>query len=58
MILAIISALIWSIITIKDIRELIEVRKVWGKDCGHITFIVLDIIFLVFAIGSTIYMLR
>ena len=57
MILAIISALIWSIITIKDIRELIEVRKVWGKDSGHITFIVVDIAFVLFAVWAA-YVLR
>ena len=57
MTLAIISALIWSIITIKDIRELIEVRKVWGKDSGHITFIVVDISFVLSAAWAA-YMLR
>ena len=57
MILAIISVLIWSIITIKDIREYIEVRKVWGKDSGHMTFIVVDIAFVLFAAWAT-YMLR
>lgn len=57
MILAIISIIIWLTISIKDIRELIEVRKVWGKEHGHKTFIVLDIVFLVFSVWAA-YMLR
>lgn len=57
MILAIISALIWSIITIKDIREYIDLRKKWGKDGLHPTFIVIDIAFVLFAVWAA-YMLR
>ena len=57
MILAIISIIIWSIITIKDIREYIDLRKKWGKDGLHPTFIVIDIAFVLFAVWAT-YMLR
>ena len=57
MILAIISALIWSIVTIKDIREYIDLRKKWGKDELHPTFIVIDIAFVLFAVWAA-YMLR
>ena len=57
MILAIISMLIWSIITIKDIKEYIEIRKKWGKDGLHPTFIVIDIAFVLFAAWAA-YMLR
>ena len=57
MILAIISMLIWLIITIKDIREYIDLRKNWGKDGLHTTFIVIDIAFVLFAAWAA-YMLR
>ena len=57
MILAIISIIIWSVITIKDIREYIDLRKKWGKDGLHTTFIVIDIAFVLFAVWAA-YMLR
>ena len=58
MIFAVLSIIFWALMLIKDTREFIEVKNTWGKEHTHKTFIVLDIIFLVFTVGATIYMLR
>ena len=57
MIFAIISAVFWTIMLIKDTGEFIAVRNVWGKEHGHKTFIVVDIMFLLFSVWAA-YMLR
>ena len=57
MILAITSIIIGSVITIKDLREYIDLRKKWGKDGLHPTFIVIDIAFVFSAVRAA-YMLR
>ena len=58
MIFAVLSVIFWALMLIKDTREFIEVKNTWGKEHTHKTSIVLDIIFLVFTVGATIYMLR
>ena len=58
MIFAVLSIIFWALMLIKDTREFIEVKNTWGKEYTRKTFIVLDIIFLVFTVGATIYIFR
>ncbi len=58
MILAVISIIFWIIMLIKDTKEYIDLRKMLGKEYVHVTFIVLDTIFLLFTIWATYYMIR
>ena len=58
MILAVISIIFWIIMLIKDTKEYIDLREMLGKEYVHITFIVLDTIYLSFTVWATYYMLR
>ena len=51
MMLTVISIIFWIVMLIKDTKEYI-------KESGHLTFIVLDTIFLSFTLWATYCMLR
>ena len=46
MIIAVINTLFWVVLLIKDIKDYINIGKEWGKACGYLKFIILDILCL------------
>ena len=56
MTLAIIFTVFWVVMLIHDTKEFIYMKKAWGKESGHLTFIVVDTLCIVFLAWS-IYMM-
>ena len=57
MIIAVINTLFWVVILIKDVKEYINIRRVWGKGYGHKTFIIVDTLCLLFSLFLVMKML-
>ena len=57
MIIAVINILFWIVILIKDVKEYINIRRVWGKGYGHKTFIIVDTLCLLFSLFLVMKML-
>ena len=57
MIIAVINILFWVVMLIKDVKEYINIRKVWGKGYGHKTFIIVDTLCLLFSLFLVMKML-
>ena len=57
MIIAVINTLFWIVILIKDVKEYINIRKVWGKGYGHKTFIIVDTLCLLVSLFLVMKML-
>ena len=57
MIIAVIIILFWVVMLIKDVKEYINVRKVWGKGYGHKTVIIVDTLYLLVSLFSVMKML-
>ena len=57
MIIAVINTLFWIVILIKDVKEYINIRRVWGKGYGHKTFIIVDTLCLLFSLFLVMKML-
>ena len=57
MIIAVINILFWVVMLIKDVKEYINIRKVWGKGYGHKTFIIVDTLCLLFLLFLVMKML-
>ena len=57
MIIAVINILFWVVMLIKDVKEYINIRKVWGKGYGHKTFIIVDTLCLLVSLFLVMKML-
>ena len=57
MIIAVINTLFWVVILRKDVKEYINIRRVWGKGYGHKTFIIVDTLCLLFSLFLVMKML-
>ena len=57
MIIAVINTLFWVVILIKDVKEYINIRRVWGKGYGHKTFIIVDTLCLLVSLFLVMKML-
>ena len=57
MIIAVINILFWVVMLIKDVKEYINIRKVWGKGYGHKTFIIVDTLCLLVSLFLVIKVL-
>ena len=57
MIIAVLNTLFWTVILIKDVKEYINIRKVWGKGYGHKTFIIVDTLCLLVSLFLVMKML-
>ena len=57
MIIAVINILFWVVMLIKDVKEYINIRKVWGKGYRHKTFIIVDTLCLLVSLFLVMKML-